>query len=146
MSRILLLVCSSMPVCALCSGPIATQDTHAHCVLCLGLAHAEGALSESNCPHCEDLPVRVLKARRVAALGDFARQLPTAAPRGDKVPDCRQRSWPPGSPVFFAKESHRPADEAAEVIRFGASGDEDELMSLAASDRDLSESDRERAE
>lgn len=144
-------MCSSMPICALCSGPIDPGDTHPHCAFCLGLAHAEEALSESNCPHCEDFPVRVLRARRAAALGEYARQRPAAAseplagppplpPRGDKEPDRRQRSRPPGSPVFFADESLRPADEAAEVVRFGASGDDDELMSLAASDRDLSES------
>ncbi|XP_057193192.1 uncharacterized protein LOC130556323 isoform X2 [Triplophysa rosa] len=63
---------------------------------------------------------------------------PPLPPRGDKALDRRQRSRPPGSPVFFADESLRPADEAMEMIRFGASGDEDELMPLAASDRDLS--------
>ncbi len=46
-------------VCKICAGPIEPLDQHLHCVACLGLAHAEAALDESDCGHCADLrPVR----------------------------------------------------------------------------------------
>ncbi len=51
-------------VCKICAGPIEPLDHHLHCVACLGLAHAEAALDESDCRHCTDLPVCVLRARR----------------------------------------------------------------------------------
>ncbi len=44
-------------VCKICAGPIKPLDHHLHCVACLGLAHAEAALDESDCGHCADLPV-----------------------------------------------------------------------------------------
>ncbi len=44
-------------VCKICAGPIEPLDHHLHCVACLGLAHAEAALDESDCRHCTDLPV-----------------------------------------------------------------------------------------
>ncbi len=43
-------------VCKICAGPIEPPDQHLHCVACLGLAHAEVALDESDCEHCVDLP------------------------------------------------------------------------------------------
>ncbi len=39
-------------VCKICAGPIEPLDHHLHCVACLGLAHAEAALDESDCGHC----------------------------------------------------------------------------------------------
>ncbi len=39
-------------VCKICVVPIALPDQHYHCVACLGLAHAEAALDESDCGHC----------------------------------------------------------------------------------------------
>ncbi len=41
-------------VCKICAGPIEPLDHHLHCVACLGLAHAEAALDESDCGHCAD--------------------------------------------------------------------------------------------
>ncbi len=41
-------------VCKICVGPIEPLDHHLHCVACLGLAHAEAALDESDCGHCAD--------------------------------------------------------------------------------------------
>ncbi len=43
-------------VCKICAGPIEPLDHHLHCVACLGLAHFEAALDESDCGHCADLP------------------------------------------------------------------------------------------
>ncbi len=39
-------------VCKICVGPIEPPDQHYHCVACLGLAHAEAALDESDCGNC----------------------------------------------------------------------------------------------
>ncbi len=58
-------------VCKICAGPIEPLDQHLHCVACLGLAHAEAALDESDCGLCADLPVRVLRARRDVVRGLF---------------------------------------------------------------------------
>lgn len=65
--------------CTLYLGPIEAQETHEYCILCLGLAYVEAALTVSDCPHFEEFLVRVLRSRRNIALGDFSRQRPTAA-------------------------------------------------------------------
>ncbi len=66
-------------VCKICAGPIEPLDHHLHCVACLGLAHAEAALDESDCGHCADLPVRVLRARRDVVRGLFGVGLTAAS-------------------------------------------------------------------
>ncbi len=45
-------------VCKICAGPIEPLDHHLHCVACLGLAHAEAGLDESDCGHCAPGPPR----------------------------------------------------------------------------------------
>lgn len=65
-------------ICKICAGPIEPPDQHDYCVACLGLAHAEAALDESNCGHCVDLPARLLRIRRDMARGLFGMR-PTAA-------------------------------------------------------------------
>ncbi len=45
-------------VCKICAGPIEPLDHHLHCVTCLGLAHAEVALDESDCGHYGSRPIR----------------------------------------------------------------------------------------
>ncbi|ROL46138.1 hypothetical protein DPX16_23804 [Anabarilius grahami] len=131
-------------ICMLCSGPIEAPDTHEYCILCLAPAHAEAALAESGCPHCEDLPVRVLRARRSVALGECSRQRPTAADEPlvgqPQMGDCTgiRCDSPPRPPVYFTAESLRPAHGASEMVSFGPAGDDDldEAMSLTASERD----------
>ncbi len=63
----------------ICVGPIEPADQHLHCVACLGLAHAEAALDESDCGHCADLPARVLRARCDMVRGLFGVGLTAAA-------------------------------------------------------------------
>ncbi len=70
-------------VCKICAGPIEPLDQHLHCVACLGLAHAEAALDESDCGHCADLPVRVLRARRDVVRGLFGVGLTAASAAGE---------------------------------------------------------------
>ncbi len=83
-------------VCKICAGPIEPLDQHLHCVACLGLAHAEAALDESDCGLCADLPVRVLRARRDVVRGLFgvgltAASVPLVSPplRAAGAPSCR---------------------------------------------------------
>ncbi|KAF4106441.1 hypothetical protein G5714_012431 [Onychostoma macrolepis] len=61
-------------VCKIYAGPIEPPDQHDHCVACLGLAHAEAALVESDCGHCADLPARVLRTRRDMIRGLFGEE------------------------------------------------------------------------
>ncbi len=68
-------------VCKICAGPIEPPDQHYHCVVCLGLAHGETTLDESNCGHCAGLPARVLRACRDMVRGLFGVR-PTAASVG----------------------------------------------------------------
>lgn len=47
-----------------CTRYITAGDTHDRCVVCLGLHHAQAALSGlSSCPHCDGLRLRVLRSR-----------------------------------------------------------------------------------
>ncbi|KAI2649255.1 Transposon Ty3-G Gag-Pol polyprotein [Labeo rohita] len=43
---------------------ITSGDTHSMCVVCLGAEHAMSALERTDCPHCEALPLRVLRSRK----------------------------------------------------------------------------------
>ncbi len=71
--------CKMMSYCRICGGLIENPpDIHDHCIACLGLAHAEAALEESDCAQCADLPLHVLRTRRNVARGLF-RVRPTAA-------------------------------------------------------------------
>ncbi|KAL0165880.1 hypothetical protein M9458_037724, partial [Cirrhinus mrigala] len=45
-----------------CSRYITSGDTHALCVVCLGAEHAASALEGADCPHCERLPLRMLRS------------------------------------------------------------------------------------
>ncbi len=65
-------------VCKICAGPIEPLDHHLLCIACLGLAHAEAALDESDCGHCVDLPARVLRAHRDMVRGLFGMGLTAA--------------------------------------------------------------------
>ncbi len=69
-------------MCKICAGPIEPPDQHDHCFACLGLAHAEAVLDESDCGHCADLPARVLRTRRDVVRGLFGVR-PTACSVSD---------------------------------------------------------------
>ncbi|KAL0186577.1 hypothetical protein M9458_018247, partial [Cirrhinus mrigala] len=47
-----------------CKRYITSGDTHSMCVVCLGAEHALSALERTDCPHCEALPLRVLRSRK----------------------------------------------------------------------------------
>ncbi len=71
-------------VCKICAGPIEPLDHHLHCVACLGLAHAEAALDESDCGHCDVV-------RGLFGVGLTAASLPLVDPPllAAGAPSCR---------------------------------------------------------
>ncbi len=62
-----------------CPRYITSRDTHSLCVVCLGVKHTKSALEGAGCPHCERLPLRTLRSRRVL----FEEGAFTSVPRGD---------------------------------------------------------------
>ncbi|KAF4099822.1 hypothetical protein G5714_019948 [Onychostoma macrolepis] len=52
-----------MSLCRTFGGPTDFPDTHNDCVLCLGRAYAEAALEGSDCQACEELSIKILRAR-----------------------------------------------------------------------------------
>ncbi len=132
--------------CRICAGPIVPPDSHDHCIACLGLAHAEAALEESDCAHCADLPMRVLRTRRNVARCPFGVR-PTVAseplvgppppPEGGSEDLARshhsQRS--PRSPVTFSDGCFRPPLSVTDFVSFGQEGEEDS-MSISASEKE----------
>ncbi len=131
-------------VCKICAGPIEPLDQHPHCVACLGLAHAEAALDESDCGHCADLPVRVLRARRDVVRGLFgvgltAASVPLVSPPspggGSVVLPCRRTQRSPHSPISFPEDCFRPPSNIEGFVAFGHE-EGDEAMSISASEKD----------
>ncbi|KAF4110036.1 hypothetical protein G5714_009288 [Onychostoma macrolepis] len=53
----------SLKECCACGGPVELPDAHDACVFCLGRAHAEAALDGPDCPSCEEMSVKTLRAR-----------------------------------------------------------------------------------
>ncbi|KAF4109555.1 hypothetical protein G5714_008807 [Onychostoma macrolepis] len=76
--------------CKTCVTPIEPPDQHEHCVACLGFAHAEAALEESDCRHCADL----LRTHRNVARGsrgacqEYARLLKAEPPFQTQLTIC----------------------------------------------------------
>ncbi len=143
--------------CRICAGPIVPPDSHDHCIACPGLAHAEAALEESDCAHCADLPIRVLRTRRNVARGPFGVR-PTAAseplvgppppPEGGSEDLARshrsQRS--PRSPVTFSDGCFRPPLSVTDFVSFGQEGEEDSMSISASEKEDWAESERDRSD
>lgn len=125
--------------CQICAGPIDPPDLHQFCVTCLGLAHAEAALTDDTCAHCAELPVRALRARREVARAT-AGMRPTAASEPLVGPPPPEVEF---DDVNFAEVSFRPPNAVANFVTFEEAGEEDDSMSLSASEKDWgSQSDR----
>ncbi len=152
--------------CLSCAEPIESSDGHESCVFCLGRAHAEAALGESDCPHCGDMSLRTLRLCVPIVQGDELAQLTlphssSAAsfeprrkvPRvsdadlsgsGDEpVPaQCPRAPHPPAAgllPVCFITADLCPSPDAQDVVSFGAmegTEEEDDAISVAASARE----------
>ncbi|CAM4569325.1 unnamed protein product [Leuciscus chuanchicus] len=107
--------------------PIVPPDTHLFCVACMGLAHAEAALSDGmSCENCADLLMRALKARR-----DEAHRRQRAAgeppqPKGQGTGSASEKDW--GSEHTRSKQEN-PMDLQDELLR---------ILSMAVDELDLS--------
>ncbi len=108
-------------VCKICAGPIEPLDHHLHCVACLGLAHAEAALDESDCGHCADLPVLVVG--------------PPSPGGGSAVLPCRRTQRSPHSPISFPEDCFRPPSNIEGFVSFSHE-EGDEAMSISASEKE----------
>ncbi|KAF4107361.1 hypothetical protein G5714_011725 [Onychostoma macrolepis] len=133
--------------------PLHTADGHGKCVSCLGAAHTETALTETECSHCEDMSLASLRsliaffsendsAHRTLPLpssqepvrkkqrGRGCKLTPTQTPRTSLSPTREVL------PVFFSRPDQRPSVAACNLVSFGGSEDEvlDDSVSLAASD------------
>ncbi len=106
-------------VCKICAGPIEPLDHHLHCVACLGLAHAEAALDESDCGHCADLPL----------------VSPPSPGGGSAVLPCRRTQRSPHSPISFPEDCFRPPSNIEGFVAFGHE-EGDEAMSISASEKE----------
>ncbi len=133
-------------VCKICAGPIEPLDHHLHCVACLGPAHAEAALDESDCGHCADLPARVLRARRDMVCGLFGVGLTAASvPLVGPPLSWRQErclAAPPNPtvapfPGFLSRELFPPPPPSniEEFVSFGQE-EGDDAMSISASEEE----------
>ncbi len=111
-------------VCKICAGPIEPMDHHLHCVACLGLAHAEAALDESDCGHCA-WPT----AASVPLVG------PPSPGGGSAVLPCRRTQRSPNSPVSFPEDCFRPPSNIEGFVSFGHE-EGDEAMSISASEKE----------
>ncbi|KAI2651159.1 Golgin subfamily B member 1 [Labeo rohita] len=49
--------------CCACGGPVELPDAHDACVFCLGRVHTEAVLDGPDCPICEEMTVKTLRAR-----------------------------------------------------------------------------------
>ncbi len=135
------------------------DDGHHECVSCLGKSHAESALTETECSHCENMSLASLRSR--IAFFSESDSAPHALPfsssqdlvrkkkrgrglqRSDaseltsaQVPRTSLSPHREDSPVLFTQPDQRPSASASDLVLFGGSDNEllDDSMSLAASD------------
>ncbi|KAK9967878.1 hypothetical protein ABG768_002242, partial [Culter alburnus] len=144
--------------CGTCRAPLQDDDGHGECVGCLGKPHADAALTETSCPHCECMSLASLHAHAFfMESGSASRAFPSSSSReparkrqrgrgvqrselGELTPAQRPPTSPSPvrepSPVLFARPEQRPSAEASDLVSFGGSEDEqpDDSMSLAASE------------
>lgn len=139
-----------MSLCRMCGGPIDFPDAHEQCVLCLGRAHAEAAFEGSGCRACEELPIKILRAR-LAVTRNGGPVSPASPPSAAVEPRTGRLQRAPSTdsvevlasaqrprhphvedPLSYSEASYRPPLEAREMVSFGY--DEDDAMSTNASD------------
>ncbi|KAI2647016.1 Transposon Ty3-G Gag-Pol polyprotein [Labeo rohita] len=118
-----------VPPC--CSRYISSGDTHALCVACLGAEHAASALEGGDCPHCDVLPMRLLRSRKAlfSAEGAFI-SVPRGSGPASAEAERRLHSWgsqldlvegmetgDPLSPASPTRSAARPSDRKP-ALRF----------------------------
>ncbi len=120
--------CMMTSYCRICAAPIENPpDGHDHCIACLGLAHAEAVLEESDCAQCADLPLRVLRTRRNVARGllgvrPTAANVPLVGPPpplesgDDNLARSHRSQRSLQSPVTFSDGCFRPPPSVADFV------------------------------
>ncbi|ROL48579.1 hypothetical protein DPX16_12195, partial [Anabarilius grahami] len=113
-------------------------------VLCLGKSHAEAALTETTCSHCESMslaslrsplapsrePVRKKQRGRGSQRSDESELMSAQVLRASLSPHRE------ASPIHFSRPGQRPSAIASDLVSFGGSDEEplDDSMFLAALD------------
>ncbi len=150
--------CKMTSYCRICAGPIENPpDSHDHCIACLGLAHPEAALEESDCAHCADLPLRVLRTRRNVARGLFgvrptADNMPLVGPPppleggDDNFARSHRSQRSPQSPVTFSDGCFCHPPSVADFVSFSLEGEEDSMSVSASEKEEWAESERDRSD
>ncbi len=82
-----------------CPRFITSGDTHSLCVVCLGVKHAESALEGAGCPHCERLPLCMLRSWKTLFEGGVFASAPHGA--GPAEAERQLHSW--GSQLDLAE-------------------------------------------
>ncbi len=142
-----------------CGWDLNADEGHSECVSCLGKSHADAALADSDCSHCESISLASLRTR----IAFFSESDPThhALPFSSSQGPVRKKQWGRGSqhlveseltpaqiprasllphrevsPVLFSQPDQRPSASVSDLVSFGGSDDElaDDSMSLVASD------------
>ncbi len=84
-----------------CPCYITSGDTHSLCLVCLGVKHAESALEGAGSPHCERLPPRTLRSRRVLFEEGAFTSIPRGAGPASAKAEQQLHSW--GSQLDLAE-------------------------------------------
>ncbi|KAL0155764.1 hypothetical protein M9458_050027, partial [Cirrhinus mrigala] len=97
-----------------CSRYISGGDTHALCVACLGAEHAASALERADCPHCDALPMRLLRSRKdlFSAEGSFI-SVPRGSGPASAEAERRLHSWGSQLDLVEGMETGDPLSSAS---------------------------------
>ncbi len=76
-----------------CPRYITSGDTHSLCVVCLGVEHAESALVAADCPHCERLPLSMLRSRKALFEEGAFTSVPHGAGPASAKAEQQLHSW-----------------------------------------------------
>lgn len=129
--------------CLSCRMPLHASDGHHECASCLGHGHAEAALTKCGCSFYFrerhrplrppfPAPLELRKKRRGQRMPEHlesSEPTPVVSPRASLSPERVSL------PVLFTKTDQRPSIEAAGLVSFGGSEEEnDDSLSLAASE------------
>lgn len=74
-----------------CSRYLVPDDSHNHCLTCLGIGHAEAAFVDESCSHCGRMTISVLQSR-LQYLRRGGVPLPMPRSRSSSVPQKRATS------------------------------------------------------
>ncbi|ROK16088.1 hypothetical protein DPX16_22706 [Anabarilius grahami] len=145
--------------CGTCRAPLHADDGDSECMRCLGKSHAEAALTEITCSHCESMSLASLCSR--IAFFSESDSAPRALPFSSSPGPVRKKQRGRGSqrsdeteltpaqvpctslspqrevsPVRFSHPDQRPSAIVSDLVSFGGSDEKplDDSISIVASD------------